>query len=126
MNCENRDGPEDLRSMLQACAETAAAYQYLLNLYPGKYRDQLRELFRGEMETVACLRGMALLAGEAPGKLKFPAAPRASVRSILERAYHATAGEAEAYGSRPGKVYGALAKRAEERCVVICQILGRL
>ena len=126
----NREDREELRAMLAACTEAAAGYEYLLNLYPGKYRDQLRELFRGEMEAVACLRGMALLAGETPGKQKFPPAPRGeSTRRILERAYRLTAAAADRYEARSGqngRLFAALAKQAEERCVLICQILGRL
>ena len=128
MNSENR---EQLRPIWRARAENAAAYQYLLNLYPGKFRESLRRLYEGELETVACLRGLAQLAGEPVGKLRFPPAPRESMGRLLHRAFHATAGVEEACRTRAGepetgKVYAQLAGQAGERCLVICQILGRL
>ena len=128
MNCENR---EALRPMMLACAETAAIYQYLLDLYPGKCRDRLQKLFEGEMETVACLKGVAVLWGQTPGKMRFPPAPREPSRKLLERAYYSTGRAAGAYADRSGepevgRIFGSLAARAEDRCLILAEILGRM
>ena len=130
MDClRNRE--TELRPMQQASVETAAIYQYLLNLYPGKCRDRIQQLFEGEMETVACLKGVAVLWGQSPGKMRFPPAPREPSRKLLEKAYYCTGRAAGNYGARAGepevgRIFQKLGEQAENRCLILAEILGRI
>ena len=121
----------DLRPLILEAAETASVYRYLLGLYPARFRDQVQSLYDGEMETIACLKGLMLLCADQPEKIRFPRSREGTLRALLELCYHRTRQAEEAYGARVvhpkhGTVFGILEAWARQRCGILAGLLGKL
>ena len=119
----------DLRPMLMAAMELAAAYRYLLGTLTGKQRERLRGLYEGELANIAALRGISILAGQGEEVLKLWSPAKEPGRKLLETCYHRTRRCMTDYMSRSaepefGMVFRKLSDREGEHCAALAEILG--
>ena len=123
-------GREDLEPMLQEAMELAGTYRYLTGTFTGKAREQARRLYEGQLEIIACLKGIGILSGRPEEVLKLWQPTKGSGKQLLERCYHRSRRCMAEYMARSaqgefGVVFRALADREGEHCAIIAGLLGR-
>lgn len=121
---------EDLRSLMLAALEAAAAYRYLANALSGKHRERMKGLYEKEQANIACLRGMQLLSG-ANLRSAAMSAPKEAHRKALEKSYHRARRALTEYTARTvdsefGAVFQSMADREREGLAVLAEVLGSL
>lgn len=122
---------DDLQKLILQAMESAAAYRLLAGtLAGGQSRELAKRLYGGAQETVDCLNGVRLLAGERVGKPKALPMPREPAEKVLEKCYHRSRRAMAEYTARSaepefGAVFRSLAQREEAHCVLIAQLLGK-
>ena len=125
------EAAEDLRPLLREAMEQAGAYRYLTTALIGKTRERAMLLYQGQMETIACLRGIGLLSGRGEELLKLWQPTREPVVRLLEKCYHRSRRSMTEYmarsaGSEFGVVFRRLADREAEHCAILAGLLGRI
>lgn len=106
----------------------AGLYLGLHRMLGGRAGERLRELYRDQLRTKECLRGLCMLEGEAP-PLPPMESGKGSARDRLRACVHREQrlGEALAGLAAEGEyaqVYGRLARQAGERCLRVLELLG--
>ena len=131
--CANRDlGPKnDLRQLRREAMELAAVYQNLSSRLMGRNQELAKRLSAGERANGAALAGIEKLFRTEGERLKLWQPGSEEPGKVLEKCYHRTRRCAAEYLARSadgecGVVFAQLAKRAEEHCAWIAEILGRL
>ena len=97
----------------------------------GKAGEKAGQLYRGETEISACLRGLEILRGEDGGKLKYPQPAKEPTQRLLRGCYHRTRNCIAEYTARTvdpetGAVFRELADRAQKQCALIAELMGML
>ena len=121
---------DNLKSCILAAQETAVACRNLSLQLIGKQWEPLRRLEIDSMKIAHCLRGLSALRGETV-KLTPLTRPKDLPWRALEKCFHRTRKlweEMERRGADPecGPVYRVLARQAQEQCVVLAELLGKL
>ena len=122
---------DGLRGLRRESAALAAAYRQLSGVLPGKAGEKAGQLYRGETEISACLRGLEILRGEDGGKLKYPQPAKEPTQRLLRGCYHRTRNCIAEYTARTvdpetGAVFRELADRAQKQCALIAELMGML
>ena len=126
--------PQAEASPLKAIAvEVQAAmaeYRQLLKSRVESHRELGKRLLTAEQENLACLRGLHYLQTGEPMKLPMVSALPADLKRMVRR-YHSSRRIWLEYVSRSaepewGTVYGEMAKRQEQQCDRLCQLLGHM
>ncbi|MDO5400101.1 MAG: hypothetical protein Q4F17_03850 [Eubacteriales bacterium] len=121
---------EDLRPLVQAAREAAGDYRFLAAHLTGAAGDQAKRLYELAQDTAACLRGVQLLRGAAPGKQGPVPGGQSGLRPVLERSCRRArtmAGEYMARSADPecGPVFMALAQREQDAFGRLVSLLGQ-
>ena len=121
---------DNLKPWILAAQENAAAFRNLSLQLIGKQWDGLRRLEGESSRMVHSLRGICALRGE-PVKLTPLPTPREAPRRCLEKAFHRTCRIREEMEKRCadpeyGAVFRSLARRSEDQCAALAELLGRL
>ncbi len=120
---------EDIRPLLLSAAESAAVFHHLANTLTGTARDRAKVLYQSQGETVACLKGLAILSGDPGENLKRLQPSKEPPRRLLEKAYHRAKRAVAEYAARSldgefGMVFRCLSQQEEQRCAEIARLLG--
>ena len=123
-----RDG---IRALRRESAALAGAYRQVMNSLSGKPREKAEQLYREEMVTSACLRGLEVLRGEDGGQMKLPQPGKEPVLRRLRDCFHRTRNCMAEYTARTvdpetGAVFRELADRAQRQCALIAELMGML
>lgn len=124
--------PKDgLRQLRRESLALAGVYRKLMSSLKGKAAEAAGQLYREEVVTAACLRGLEVLRGEDGGKLNALAPAQEPAVQLLKRCYHRTRNALTEYTARTvdgetGAVFRQLANRAEQQCARIAELLGML
>ena len=123
-----RDG---IRGLRRESAALSGAYRQLTVSLTGKAGEKAGQLYRGETEISACLRGLEILRGEDGGKLKYPQPAKEPTQRLLRGCYHRTRHCIAEYTARTvdpetGAVFRELADRAQKQCALIAELMGML
>ena len=123
-----RDG---IRGLRRESAALSGAYRQLTASLTGKAGEKAGQLYRGETEISACLRGLEILRGEDGGKLKYPQPAKEPTQRLLRGCYHRTRKCIAEYTARTvdpetGAVFRELADRAQKQCALIAELMGML
>lgn len=123
-------GKDNLRPWMTMAQENAAAYQSLHRQFSGKEAEQLRRLQQESQRCIACMKGICRLRGEKVKQGNFQA-PKEPPGRALEKCYHRERRFSEGCGeqsadSEHGIVFSRLALQAQEHCMTILEILGRM
>ncbi|MDD5863766.1 MAG: hypothetical protein PUD80_03895 [Firmicutes bacterium] len=118
----------DLRALELEALEAAAVYRSLSGVFTGRSREQVRQLYDGQMETVVCLRGIGRLSGGV-GKAAQISAPEEPVGKALEKRFHCARRAMTEYTARTvdgefGAVFQHLADLSRRECVLLAELLG--
>lgn len=121
----------DLRALMLAAMENAAAFRQLTGMLAGKPRERAKRLHEGEQRNIACLKGIHLLSTGAPMKPKAMQIPGEPAGKLLEKCYHRTKRAMTEYTARTvdgefGAVFQTMADRQREHCAMIAELLGEL
>lgn len=121
---------EDLRPLVLAAMEAAAAYRELAGMLAGSRQEQAKRLYQEQQSTVTCLRGMQRLSGSGGEPPKALPRPREPAQKLLEKNYHRAKRAMTEYTARSldsefGVVFQHLAQREGEHCVMIARLLGQ-
>ena len=123
-------GKVNCKSWMLTAQENASTYQSLSQRLSGREGEQMKRLHQESMKCIACMKGICRLRGE---NFKLGPLPqeRAPQRKLLEGCYRRERQlweEFERHGSDAdhGIVFGRLAQQAQEHCVTIMEILGKL
>jgi len=118
------------KSWMLCAQENAAAYQSLSQTVQGREGEQLKRMYQESLKCIACMKGICRLRGE---KVVLGPLPqeKETKRKQLERCYRREhqlweALEQQSCDSEHGVVFGRLAQQAQEHCVTIMEILGRM
>ena len=120
---------DDLRGLLLAAMELAAAYRYLAGALTGRQRERAKRLHEGEQANIACLKGIGILSGRGEEVLKIWNPSKEPGRKLLEKCYHKSRRCMVEYMSRSaetefGTVFRKMADREGEHCAWIAELLG--
>lgn len=123
-------GRDNLRPWMTLAQENTAAYQNLHRQFSGKEAEQLRRLQQESQKCIACMKGICRLRRENVKQGNLPAV-KEPPRKALEKCYHRERRLWEGYEQQAtdpehGIVFGRLALQAQEHCVTIMEILGRM
>ena len=121
---------DNLKPWILAAQENAAAYRSLELQLIGKQWDGLRRLEQESSRIVHSLRGISALRGEVVKLTPLPT-PREAPRRTLEKSFHRSLRLWQELDSRCddpewGVVFRSLARRAEDHCVQLTELIGRL
>lgn len=123
-------GKQNLKPWMLTAQENAVAYQGLSRIFTGREAEQMKRLQQESQKCIACMKGICRLRGE---KIKLGQLPQGSEnqRRILEKCYHRERQlwehfERQATEPEHGIVFARLAQQAQEHCVTIMEILGRM
>ena len=121
---------DNLKGCILAAQETAVACRNLSLQLIGKQWEPLRRLETESMKIAHCLRGLSALRGETV-KLTPLTRPRDLPWRALEKCFHRTRKlweEMEHRCTDPecGMVFRRLALQAEEHCMVLAELMGKL
>ena len=121
---------EDLRGLLNGARELAAVYQRLLLRQTGQRRELLQQLYETARRNVFCLRGMCRLSGQNWGKQKPLPLGQEQEKRLLQICYHRSRRAMTEYTARSaqteyGPVYQKMARREEDQCDRLSQLLGQ-
>ena len=122
---------QELRNLILSAAEAAESYRYLAGILPGKGKERAKRLYEEEKVNIACLKGIRVLAGEGREKLAVVPPAKEPAARVLEKSYHRSRRALTEYTARSaqgefGVVFHRLARREEEHCAVLAQLLGEL
>jgi len=124
--------PEEsgLKVLAIASLEAAAAYRRLLRSTVEDHRELGKKLLAGEKETLACLKGLYHLQTGNPMKLPKTVPQQLDTRQLV-RLYHNARRRLAEYTARSaeaewGCVFLAMAKRQEQQCDWLAQLLGNM
>jgi len=119
-----------LRQLLMASQEAMAEYRQLLKSKVESHRTLGKKLLQSEQENFAALKGLHHL--QLGGEGKLPLLPPRSVDvKVLVRRYHSARKILQKYSARSaeaewGCVFLAMAKRQEQQCDYLAQLLGHM
>ena len=123
-------GKVNCKSWMLAAQENAAVYHRFAQSAQGREAEQLKRMYQECQKCIACLKGICRLRGE---RVEVRPLPREKEprRNQLELCYSRERKlweELDQYtcDSDHGLVYGRLARQAQEHCVTILEILGRI
>ena len=119
-----------LKSLAMESQEAMTEYRQLLKAKVESIREVGRQLLKAEQENMACLRGMHYLQTGEPMKLPMVSALPADLKRMVRR-YHSGRRIWLEYVSRSaepewGTVFGEMAKRQEQQCDRLCQLVGHM
>ena len=119
----------DLRGMELRCREQAAVFRILAENCPNELRERLLKLHRQVHNDAMALRGMRILAGEEPEKLRGYAAGKVALRRGLAQCYRRCCQARLDYldGSRSaeyGPVFARMAREETERLAELLTLIG--
>ena len=131
LSCREETPKNDLRQLRQESMELAAIYRNLSQRMSGTNQELMKRLHTGERANAAALAGIGKLSRKEEEGLKLWQPGNEEPRRVLEKCYHRSRRCATEYLARTadgefGLVFGRLAKREEEHCAWIAEILGRL
>ena len=123
---ENRE----LKQLAMEAQEAAAEYRHLLRSKIESHRELGRQLLKAEQENLACLKGLYYLQTGSSMKLTMVNVMGWDVRKMVRR-YHLSRRTLSEYMARSaegewGCVYMAMAKRQEQQCDRLAQLLGHM
>ncbi len=129
-NCPRQER-EDLRPLLLAAWEAAAAYRSLTGQLTGRQRQRAQSLYDRAMESVAILKGIQRLRGTEPEALRPQPAQKEPPRRALERCFHRCRRLRTEYMARTldpetGSLFQALGDREAENGLLLARMLGSL
>ena len=123
-------GKLNVKPWILSAQENAAAYQSLSHTLTGRESEQMKRLQMESQKCIACMKGICRLRGE---KVKLGPLPpkKENQRNTLEKCYHREKQlwqNFEQHSGEPehGIVFARLAHQAQEHCVSIMELLGRL
>ena len=121
---------DNLKAWILAAQENTAAYRNLSLQLIGKQWEGLRRLETESSRIAHSLRGICALRGESVKLTPLPA-PREAPRRCLEKSLHRSLRmhqELESRGTDPefGPLFRALARKTEDHCAALAEMLGRL
>lgn len=123
-------GRQNLKPWMLAAQENAVTYQGLSRTFTGREAEQMKRLQQESQKCIACMKGICRLRGE---KIKLGPLPqnKDNQRHLLEKCYHRERQlwenfEQQAVEPEHGIVFSRLAQQAQEHCVTIMEILGRI
>ena len=129
----NREEPSqnDLRQLRAEAMELAAVYRGLSAGLSGHLRELALTLYRGETANVSALAGIGVLSRQGGENMKLWQPKKEAPMKLLERCYHKTRRCVTEYLARSaegefGIVFEKMAKREQEHCCLIAQLLGEL
>lgn len=130
-NQQEEQPRSDLRQLQLAAMELAGIYRHLAGSLTGKQREKAKQLYEGELETAAILKGLGILSGRQEDVLTIWNPAKAPGKKLLEKCYHQTRRCLVDYTARSaepefGCVFHALAEQAGKRCCLIAQLLGSM
>ena len=124
-----QESKTDLRGMELRCREQAAVFRILAENCPNELRERLLKLHRQVHNDAMALRGMRILAGEEPEKLRNYAAGKVALRRGLAQCYRRCCqarldylGCARHAAHRP--VFAAMAQEETRRMAEILALIG--
>ena len=127
--------PEPLNTDIQTLAaeamEAAGVYRNLARVTTGREKELLKVLLEEEQKNLSCLKGLyRMQAGRQLKQHRSPAQPRPEVSTLMKR-YHCARRALTEYTARSaepewGCVYLAMAKRQEQQCDRLTQLLGQM
>lgn len=120
-----------LRGLLLAAGELAGNYRYLMGTLNGRSRELARALYEGQLEIVACLKGISVLSHQGEEALTLWTPEKSPAKKLLESCYHRTRRCMVDYSARSaepefGTVFLRLAELAGRSCILITRLLGTL
>lgn len=121
---ENRE----LRQLAMEAQQAAAEYRHLLRSKVESQRELGRQLLKAEQENLSCLKGLHYLQTGSTMKLPMAGAGSWDARGMVRR-YHISRRTMAEYMARSaeaewGCVFLAMAKRQEQQCDRLAQLLG--
>ncbi len=123
-------GQDNLRPWLTLAQENAAAYQSLSRQFTGREAERLRRLYQQSQSCAAGILGVCRLRGEQVRQGNFQP-PKEPPRKTLEKCYHRERRLWEGLrqmltDGEYGLVFDRLAQGAQERSLLVAELLGRL
>ena len=129
----NREEPpqNNLRQLRAEAMELAAVYRGLAAQLSGDLRELVKTLYRGEKANASALAGIGVLSRQGGENLKLWQPEKGAPAKQLERCYHRSRRCVTEYLARSaegefGIVFEKMAKREQEHCCLIAQLLGEL
>ena len=124
-----QDAKTDLRGMELRCREQAAVFRILAESCPNELRERLLKLQRQVHNDAMALRGMRILAGEEPEKLRGYAAGKVALRRGLAQCFRRCCqARADYLGcarhAEHGPVFAAMAQEETRRMAEILALIG--
>ena len=121
---------ENLKPWIPVAQENTAVFRSLQLQLIGKQWEGLRRLEAESARMVYSLRGICLMQGESVRLNPIPT-PKETPRRALEKSFHRTRRireEMEKRGTDPefGTVFRSLARKCDDLCAAIAEMLGRL
>ena len=122
---------DDLRTLLLAAMEQSGSFRRLSEALSGKQRELVKQLYEAQQAGVACLKGIAALSHQGEEALKLWSPAKEPAAKLLEKCYHRSRRCLVEYTARCadpefGPVFQQLARREEQICAQIAQLLGSL
>ncbi len=121
---------ENLKPWILVAQENTAVFRSLQLQLIGKQWEGLRRLETESARTVQSLRGLCILQGETVKLTPIPT-PKEMPRRALEKSFHRIRRLREEMVKRCtdpelGPVFQCLARRAEDHCATLAELIGRL
>ena len=121
---------DTLKAWVLVAQENTAVLRALQLQLIGKQWEGLRRLESESARTVHTLRGLCMLQGENI-RLSPTPTPKELPRRALEKSFHRTRRLRDEMGKRVedpeyGPVFRSLARRAEDHCATLAELIGRL
>lgn len=121
---------ESVKPWILTAQENSAAYRSLTLQLIGRQWEPLRRMEMESTKMVQCLRGICALQSETVKLTPLPN-PQDPPRRSLEKCFRRTRRLWEEMERRSGDeecgpVYRSLARRAEDHCVTLAELIGRL
>lgn len=129
--CREEAPKNDLRQLQREAMDLAAVYRNLTSQLTGKPQEQVRQLSAGEKANAASLAGIGKLSRMGGENLKLWQPGKEEPQKVLERCYHRTRRCMTEYLARSaegefGMVFARMARREEEHCCLIAELIGNL
>ena len=129
--CREEGPKNDLRQLQREAMDLAAVYRNLTSQLTGKPQEQVRQLSAGEKANAASLAGIGKLSRMGGENLKLWQPGKEEPQKVLERCYHRTRRCMTEYLARSaegefGMVFARMARREEEHCCLIAELIGNL
>lgn len=129
--CREEAPKNDLRQLQREAMDLAAVYRNLTSQLTGKPQEQVRQLYAGEKANATSLAGIGKLSRMGGENLKLWQPGKEEPQKVLERCYHRTRRCMTEYLARSaegefGMVFARMARREEEHCCLIAELIGHL